>query len=104
MMLRKIEAMHYRYGQVNEHCRDCSHFIKGRYHDSILRKCKAYGMTHSEASDWAGKYLACGLFNQPLPEHHRPVIETKRYDAEPAEPEKPLDGQIDLFDKEAADA
>lgn len=94
MMRRKIEAMHYLYGQKNEHCRDCDHFVKGRYHDTILRKCEAYGLTHSEASDWAGKHIACGLFNVPLPEHHQPVIKTKRYEADAIIPEQPIDGQI----------
>lgn len=65
-MARKIEAMHARFGILpDKRCEDCCHLIKGRYHTMYLRKCEVYGATHSEASDWRKKYVACGLFNKP---------------------------------------
>ena len=65
MALRKIALMHRLFGVCEGHaCRECSNLVKGRYHDRILTKCKVYGLTHSEASDWAGRWQACGMFNR----------------------------------------
>lgn len=95
MALRKIELMHRQFGKCDGHaCRECSNLVKGRYHDRILTKCKVYGMTHSEASDWAGRWQACGLFNKPWED--KPIMRLVR----PTKTEKeeaqriPLDGQI----------
>lgn len=63
--MRKIELMHHYFGRGEGQCRDCSHLQEGMYHDRVLRKCDVYGMTHSEASDWALKYPACGQKNKP---------------------------------------
>lgn len=66
MALRKIALMHRIFGICDGHtCGECSNLVEGRYHDKILRKCKVYGLTHSSASDWAKRYLACGMFNKP---------------------------------------
>lgn len=75
---RKIDAMHAIYGTVQDmHCADCPHFIAGRYHDKMLFKCEAYGITHSEATDWRKRYVACSLVHLPLPDE-RPVIDRLR--------------------------
>lgn len=42
--------------------RSANIFCKDRYDDRILQKCKVYGLTHSEATDWKQSYDACGLF------------------------------------------
>ena len=63
-MIRKIGLMHKLYGIGDGICGTCSHFVEGRYHDKILRKCEIYGLTHSEASDWARRWQACGLKNK----------------------------------------
>lgn len=56
MALRKLALMHRFFGVLDGHtCRECSNFIKGKYHDKVLCKCKVYGITHSEATDWAGR-------------------------------------------------
>ena len=75
-MKRKIAAMQEIHGMDAAHtCRDCCNFVRFRYHDRILRKCKAYGVTSSMARDWAGSWMACGLFGEPFPECCRPLIE-----------------------------
>lgn len=65
MNLKKIDLMHRIFGSDDaKKCGDCNHFVQGMYHDRILRKCECYGLTHSEASDWAKKWTACGLFGK----------------------------------------
>lgn len=77
MTARKIDAMHARFGMADGMCKDCPHLISGRYHDRILHKCEAYGLTHSEATDWRLRWVACGLKNLPLPDE-KPVFEQIR--------------------------
>lgn len=73
MAVRKIELMHWYFGKAVGHkCKECSNLITGQYHDMTLRKCAVYGLTHSEASDWALKYDACGMFNKKWNGH--PII------------------------------
>ena len=65
------------YGSATGFCRDCCNFISGKYHNRTYRKCVAYGMTHSEASDWAWKWLACGLYGTDFDTLGRkPLIKT----------------------------
>lgn len=91
-MTKKIDRMHALFG-VDEHhkCGECSNFVCGRYRSKILKKCRAYGLTHSQASDWAKRWTACGLFGREYA--GRTVIElTDRENLV-----VPLEGQIDLF-------
>ena len=96
MALCKLDLMHRLFGVSDGHtCRECSNFIKGKYHDKVLCKCKVYGLTHSEATDWAGRWIACGAFNQTVNLHPimREVIpERKRKEADNTS----IDGQISL--------
>ena len=65
------------------------------YHDKVLCKCKVYGLTHSEATDWAGRWMACGAFNRAIsrkPLVREVVPERKRKEAD----NTPIDGQISL--------
>lgn len=65
MALRKQYLMQKIFGVCGGHtCGECSNLVEWRYHDKTLRKCKVYGMTHSAASDWAKRYLACGMLNK----------------------------------------
>lgn len=91
MTAKKIDAMHARFGTAEGQCKDCPHLISGRYHDKILHKCEAYGLTHSEATDWRLKWHACGLKNLPLPDE-RPVFDLIRGQREYV-PEQ-IEGQI----------
>ena len=97
---RKIDAMHMLFGVLpDKRCEDCSHLIKGRYHDMILRKCTVYGATHSEASDWRKKYVACGLFNKPW-SGGEVIKALKRKNAKKVNEVFPIDGQIGMFEQE----
>ena len=97
MALRKQQLMYKQFGMCDGHlCGECSNLVEGRYHDKILRKCKVYGMTHSEASDWAKRWLACGMFNKPytggpIMELVRPVRKQNALTIE-----EPLEGQMTL--------
>ena len=95
MALRKQHLMYRQFGHCDGHtCGECSNLVEGRYHDKILRKCKVYGMTHSEASDWAKRWLACGMFNKTYT--GGPIIQLVRRNTNrpPEAPEEPLDGQM----------
>lgn len=97
MALRKIDLMHRQFGKCEGHtCGECSNLIEGVYRGRTYRKCKVYGLTHSEASDWAKRWLACGLFNRiwtgkPIMRLVRPT----RKDKEEIQ-NTPLEGQISM--------
>lgn len=96
MALRKINLMHKFFGITECHAfRECCNLVKGRYHDRILTKCKVYGLTHSEASDWAGRWQACGMFNKTWdkqPVMREVIPERKQKEAD----NTPLEGQMSL--------
>lgn len=95
MALRKIDLMHRKFGKCEGHtCRECSNLIHVRVSNRSLTKCKVYGETYSEASDWTQRWQACGMFNKqwdkgPIIQLVRPV-RTKKEDAQLI----PLDGQM----------
>ncbi len=97
-MKRKIDLMHNLYSKDPAHtCGDCCNYWSaraGEYCNRPLRKCERYGLTHSEASDWAKSWTACGMFNVPVPGKYRPVIETVR--GEKKKDSTPFDGQLSL--------
>ena len=62
---RKIEAMYAAYGKSPHLCKECNHFIRKEY-GRVYFKCRAYGCSKSEATDWRANYMACGLFGKPL--------------------------------------
>ena len=96
-MKRKIEAMLSMFGILpDKRCEDCTNLIQGEYHDRNLRKCTVYGATHSEASDWRKRYVACGMFDRRW--NGRPIIETNRRMYVPTEP---CEGQIKMGDDNA---
>ncbi len=92
--IRKIALMYQMFGKAEgQHiCKDCSNFVAGRYHNKIYRKCKVYGLTHSEASDWANKYEACGMFNKEY--KGRNVIEFVKRNCQTHI--EPLEGQLTI--------
>lgn len=95
---RKIDLMHLVFGKKSGKgqfiCGECSNFIRYRYGNKFFRKCVVYGDTRSEASDWAKKYEACGMFNQEY--NGRLIIELVKHNS-CAVPEPLLDGQIVFF-------
>jgi len=77
MALRKLELMHRMFGKDEAHtCGECKNMVEGRYRSRTLRKCRVYGLTHSEASDWAKRWTACGKFNSEYA--GMPIIELVR--------------------------
>ena len=92
-MLRKIERMHQLFGVCEEHkCKECCHFKKEKFHDKNYRKCLIYGDSHSQSTDWVGKYTACGLYNKPYEGDVEiyTIRDTQRQN-------EPLEGQMSLF-------
>ena len=68
-MKRKIDAMYEKYGKhENENCRSCVNYRDIVYHGRIYRKCAAYGVTSSEASDWRASDIACGRYGKRFDE------------------------------------
>ena len=94
-MPRKIDAMHTVYGYGNGFCGQCKHFVRTMPTDRSYFKCRAYGVTACEATDWRAKWVACGLYNQPLPVPFRPLIEAQKH-AKRKESDKPIEGQINI--------
>ena len=96
MAIRKLDLMHRMFGVCDGHlCGECRNLVVEEYHGRTYRKCKVYGQTNSEASDWAKRWLACGMFNKRYT--GGPIIELVRRDPKPpAAPEEPLDGQMSL--------
>ena len=93
MALRKLALMHQKFGRCEGHiCGECSNLISGCYRGRILRKCTIYGVTHSEASDWAKRWYACGLFNGTYT--GRPIIELVKPGNDGGEP---LENQISFL-------
>lgn len=65
MTIRKIDLMHREFGfSPGNKCKTCDNYWRGRYHDYMYSKCTVYGVTNSAASDWSGRYDACGMYNK----------------------------------------
>ena len=94
--MRKIELMHQTFGIIDEkQCKDCQYFERHRYNKTYF-KCRIYGVSSSEATDWAMKYKACGAINMPKEE-------AKKYDGHgiiklvrPKKIDMPIEGQLEL--------
>ena len=97
MAIKKIDLMHRMFGKAEDHCcRECSNLLRVYVNDRPLSKCKVYGETSSEASDWVQRYQACGMFNKPW--NKGPVIRlVKPVHADREELQRiPLDGQLSM--------
>lgn len=94
-MKRKIDAMHERFGELTDkRCEDCPNLIQGDYRGIHLRKCTIYGATHSEASDWRKKYVACGMYGKEY--SGRPIIELLKCGQRVIDRENPIEGQMEI--------
>ena len=97
MTLRKIDLMHRLLGKCDGHtCGECSNLEVYDYHGRTYRKCKAYGVTNSEASDWAKRWQGCGLFNKQFGD--KPIIRFVRPTRKDKEEwqNTPIEGQISM--------
>lgn len=95
MTVRKIDLMHQMFGKTEGLCRDCSHYQRYHYRDKPYRKCEVYGITNSEASDWVGRYHACGLFNKEYSGND--IIRYVRPESRKEVVDEPIEGQTALF-------
>lgn len=99
-MLRKIDAMYKLYGCVSwRSCRDCPYLIGYEYNGRHYYKCKAYGDSNSEATDWRLYYHACGLIVMGIPTDHVPVIERLKHEKRGCN-DRPVEGQITMFEED----
>jgi hypothetical protein len=60
----RVAKMHQRFGSAPEgtKCQGCASFVARGHHDGTHRKCVKAGVSCSEATDWRGKWPACGAF------------------------------------------
>lgn len=96
---RKLPAMHHVYGisSTPHKCKECSNFRVYDYHGKRYFKCAAYGISHSEATDWGANYRACGWFDMPM-DNWTPLFDTIKGGSERRA--VPIVGQIGFCDLE----
>ena len=89
--------MHKEYGKLYGHtCSECHNLAKYYNESRFWYKCKVYGNTRSESTDWAKRNIACGMFDKPFnPEKQIPLIEKLKRSSKQAENE-PIEGQLIL--------
>lgn len=91
--MKKIELMHHLFGIKTGFCKDCEHFYRKQY-SGTYRKCKVYGDSCGEGTDWKATYMACGLYPD-VPYNGRKVVELVKR-GKIKELESPLEGQIKM--------
>ena len=97
MTVRKIDLMHQMFGKTEGLCKDCFHYMRYHYRDKPYRKCEVYGVTASEASDWVGRYQACGLFDKPYPYKDYKIIRYVTPERKKETMNEPIPGQETLW-------
>lgn len=88
---RKIDLMHQQFGATEHKCGECPNLVRLRPGKEYLYKCKVYGITSSEASDWTKCWSACGMFNKEY--EGRQIMDLmldQKYNM------SPVDGQIGM--------
>ena len=83
--------MHRLFGIGDGYCKGCIHLID---QPGCYKKCKVYGNTGSEATDWAQKWPACGLKDKPY-NGDRAIIEVIMHEKKKATNSQ-IDGQMTL--------
>lgn len=96
---RKIEAMYSMFGVfAGKTCKDCPHLIehsRGR----VYYKCRIYGDSASEATDWRLKWTACGALTKWQMATATPIYKRLQYVriSTPENPPIPVcEGQITM--------
>ena len=63
--LRRHAEMLWLYGRCEgHHCRECGHLVRKLGGAGVFFKCAIAGVSDSAATDWRGKFEACGKFEQ----------------------------------------
>lgn len=92
MTIRKIDLMHKQFGSTpGKKCKDCSNL---RGHPGSYYKCSVYGRSASEATDWALRWEACGMFGREW--NGKPIVELVKHRKRFIEEEQ-IEGQQTLF-------
>lgn len=96
----KIDLMHELFGKGydGDTCKTCCHLKHSINRNRSYYKCKCYGVTASESSDWRLKYPSCGLYNKPYT-WGRTVMEIKKHEGVKKE-DVQVKGQMELFDED----
>ncbi len=91
---RKIEAMYRKFGPGPEGrtCGECTNCIRVMPTNRHYNKCRLYGDTAGEATDWRQKWPACGMFNRESGE--RPVIEQLKHTPRAVIQRTEIEGQL----------
>lgn len=95
--MKKIDLMYATFGIDTQcrQCRGCPCLKRVVTNDRSHLKCTVYGESASEATDWAGKWMACGRFGKPLELGEHTVLYMAKGNArKPAE--GPISGQIKM--------
>ena len=93
---RKWNRMQEKFGQSAAGvCRDCEHFVRYVHHCRTYSKCKVYGISASEATDWKGGAKACGLY-PGKPYNGGAIVRERERKKKPPEN---IPGQLDLFER-----
>lgn len=91
--MRKIALMYATFGIDTQcrRCRECPCLVRVNPTSRPYYKCSVYGQSGSTATDWAGKWLACGRFEKPLePGGHTVLYMVRGRTRKPAE--EPIPG------------
>ena len=95
--IRKIDLMHRMFGKCEGHkCGECSNMVEHQY-DKVYRKCTVYGVSSSEATDWAKRWTACGMFNREY--RFGEVVRLVGRAGKEKGPEEPMEGQYSFYDE-----
>lgn len=96
---RKFAAMHREFGKAHGRtCGECQHL-----QCSVVRsgrrfyKCRVYGISKAESTDWACRWDACMMIYQELPSGFIPLIDRLRHSHRMKN--EPVDGQISMFEE-----
>jgi hypothetical protein len=92
----KIGFMHGEFGAIEGKCKNCSNFKRWKYGDTYLRKCRVYGISHSNATDWKGGFQACGMYNKSPDGIGNLYKRNSRWRKNVAFEDRPLRGQIEF--------
>ena len=97
MTIRKIDLMHREFGfSPGNKCKTCSNLVS-HFYDKRYYKCSVYGESASEATDWALRWDACGLYNKD-PEGKGGIVRLVR-GTQKTKQQEPIDGQKSLFEE-----
>ena len=92
----KIRRMHKQYGiDARYLCKDCCNYYR-KIWDRTYSKCKAYGESNSDATDWSGRHMACKMFGKDFESSGlRPLIDVHRNQKE-AQPDLPGQERMEI--------